>query len=133
PVPSSPRRRPGAPSNGPRPPAENPPIGGCSAPSEAASRDRSAKEDLPMTRMQLGIDDLMTEPISCLARARAAGPIVDFQLGGVAVVAREAVRALLADPRLEANFPEFLQSVGVSSGRFYDWICHSPLNRHGAD
>src|SRR5262245_25262586 len=86
-----------------------------------------------MARMQLGIADLMNEPIGCLARARATGPIVDLESGWVAVVARDEVRALLADTRLHANFPEFLQSVGVTSGPFYQWISSSPLNRHGAD
>ena len=86
-----------------------------------------------MTRMQIGIDDLMNEPITCWARARTTGPIVDFEPGGVAVVTRAAVRALLADARLEANILEFLRSVGVSSGAFYDWMAASPLNLHGAD
>jgi hypothetical protein len=86
-----------------------------------------------MARMQLGIEDLMEEPLGCLARARATGPIVDFEPGGVAVVARDAVRAALGDARLRANFPEFLESVGVCGGPFYDWISGSPLNRHGAE
>jgi cytochrome P450 len=93
----------------------------------------SAKNDTRTARMQLRVADLMNEPIACLARARAAGPIVDLEPGGVAVVTRDAVRTLLADARLHANFPEFLQSVGVSSGPFFDWISSSPLNRHGTD
>lgn len=86
-----------------------------------------------MARMQLRIDDLVNDQLRSLARARAEGPVVDFEPGGVAVVSREEVRALLADSRLRTNFPEFLRSVGVSSGPFYEWIVSSPLNRDGAD
>ena len=86
-----------------------------------------------MARMQLRLDDLVNDQLCSLTRARAAGPVVDFEPGGVAVVSREEVRALLADSRLRTNFPEFLRSVGVSSGPFYEWIVSSPLNRDGAD
>jgi cytochrome P450 len=68
-----------------------------------------------------------------LGRARAEGAVVDFEPGGVAVVSREGVRTLLADSRLRTNFAEFLRSVGVSNGPFYEWIVSSPLNRDGAD
>jgi hypothetical protein len=93
----------------------------------------SAKNDTRPARMQLGVADLVNDPVGCLARARAAGPIVDFELGGIAAVTRDSVRALLADTRLHANVTEFFESVGVSSGPFYDWMASSPLNRHGAD
>jgi hypothetical protein len=43
------------------------------------------------------------------------------------------VRELLSDARLHTNFAEFLRSVGVSSGPFYEWIAISPLNHDGAD
>lgn len=86
-----------------------------------------------MPRMQLRLDDLASDPLRSLSRARAEGPVVDFAPGGVAVVSREEVRTLLADTRLRTNFLEFLRSVGVSDGPFYEWIAASPLNRDGAE
>src|SRR5581483_11919818 len=61
------------------------------------------------------------------------GPIVDMQVVSAGVMRREDVRQLLADGRLHTNFAEFLRTVGVSSGPFYEWMAISPLNRDGAE
>ena len=45
----------------------------------------------------------------------------------------EDMRALLADPRLRSNFPEFLRAFGITGGPFYEWMSISPLNRDGAE
>jgi cytochrome P450 len=93
----------------------------------------STVEETPMSRMQLTLDALVNDPLQNFARARAEGPIVDFEPGGVAVVRRDEVRALLADSRLRTNVAQFFSSVGVTGGPFYEWMAASPLNRDGAD
>ena len=45
----------------------------------------------------------------------------------------EDMRALLSDPRLRSNFPEFLRAFGITGGPFFEWMSISPLNRDGAD
>ena len=53
--------------------------------------------------------------------------------GGAAVFRYEDMRALLADPGLRSNFPEFLRAFGITGGPFYEWMSISPLNRDGAE
>jgi hypothetical protein len=85
-----------------------------------------------MPRMRIELDDFVADALGVLERARAAGWLADLALG-VAVLGHEDVRQLLTEPRLHANFPEFLQALGITSGPFYEWMALSPLNRDGAD
>jgi cytochrome P450 len=75
----------------------------------------------------------LADPFGTLQRARAAGGVVDLELGGVGVVHYDQVRSLLADGRLRANFVDFLRRFGVTSGPFYEWMAISPLNHDGAE
>ena len=88
-----------------------------------------------MARMPVAMDEAITDPFGVLARARAAGGFTDIGMGtGLTGVARhDTVRTLLTDSRLHANFTDFLHTLGVTSGPFYDWMAVSPLNRDGAD
>src|SRR5262249_49659832 len=54
-------------------------------------------------------------------------------LGTVGVPTHGRVRELLTDPRLGSGFVDFMKSMGVTSGPFYEWMSISPLNRDGAD
>jgi cytochrome P450 len=51
----------------------------------------------------------------------------------VGVLSHERVRELLADGRLRSGFVQFIESMGITSGPFHDWMSISPLNRDGAD
>lgn len=86
-----------------------------------------------MTRPRFEFDEFLRDPFGTLERARAAGGLVDFNDQTVGVVHHEAVRALLSDPRLRANFLDFLRTFGVTEGPFFEWMKISPLNRDGAD
>jgi cytochrome P450 len=85
-----------------------------------------------MARARLDIADVLTDPFGALKRARDAGWLADTDVN-LAVVKYDDVRELMADPRLRANFPDFLRTFGVSSGPFYEWMAISPLNRDGAE
>jgi len=85
-----------------------------------------------MARIPVPIEEVVADPMAALARARRAGGFADAG-GAVAVVGYDAVRELLADGRLHANFPEFLRAFGIDSGTFYEWMALSPLNREGAE
>ena len=87
-----------------------------------------------MARTRIQLDEMVADPLGALARARAAAPVAEFGLGdGAGVLRYESVRALLADGRLRANFPDFLRALGITSGRFFDWMALSPLNRDGEE
>jgi len=86
-----------------------------------------------MARPLLEMEQFVQDPFGALRQARAGGPIVDMQVVSAGVMRREDVRQLLADGRLHTNFAEFLRTVGVSSGPFYEWMAISPLNRDGAE
>jgi cytochrome P450 len=86
-----------------------------------------------MARERFELEAFLGDPFGELRRARASGALVDLALGGVGVMRHENVRELLSDARLRANFSEFLRTVGVSSGPFYDWMALSPLNRDGVE
>ncbi len=86
-----------------------------------------------MTRSRLDLAEFTADPFGTLRRVRDAGGVIDLELGGVGLMRYEQVRALMADGRLRANFPDFLRAFGVTSGPFYDWMAISPLNRDGAD
>jgi hypothetical protein len=73
----------------------------------------------------------VADPFGTLRAARAAGPVVAIDGAGAGVVTHERARALLADARLRANFPDFLRAFGVDSGPFYEWMAISPLNLDG--
>ncbi len=81
-------------------------------------------------RVRLELAEVLSDPFAAFARARAAGWLADTAFSA-AVVKHEAVRDLLADPRLRASFPDFLRSFGIASGPFYEWMAGSPLNKDG--
>jgi cytochrome P450 len=84
------------------------------------------------TRATIELQDFLADPFGSLARAQDAGWLAD--LGGVTgVVTYADVRELLSDPRVRANFTEFLHAFGVTSGPFYEWMAMSPLNRDGEE
>src|SRR5688500_5284822 len=83
-----------------------------------------------MTLPKVALTDLLTNPDTVLAGARAAGPIVETELGPM-VVQHEAVRALAQSEKLRPAFSRVLEQFGVSSGAFYDWISISPLDMEG--
>jgi len=85
-----------------------------------------------MTRLPIPFADFVADPLGALARGREAGGFADLEVG-VGVLAHDDVRALLADPRLRANFPSFLESFGVTEGPFHEWMSMSPLNHDGAE
>lgn len=87
-----------------------------------------------MTRTRLEMAEVMADPFGTLKKARAAGDLVDLSfVGGVGVMHYETVRGLLASGALRANFAEFMRSVGVTDGPFFDWMALSPLNHDGPD
>jgi len=86
-----------------------------------------------MERTRMELTEFAADPFDALARARAAGWLGEIAEGGVLVLRHEDVRQLLGDPRLQANFTDFLRTFGVTSGPFYDWMAISPLDRDGKD
>lgn len=86
-----------------------------------------------MARARVDIADLVADPLGTLQRARRADWIADSDGGVVAVLRHKQVRELLNDGRLQSSFTDFLHSLGVTSGPFYEWMAISPLNRDGAD
>ena len=86
-----------------------------------------------MARPRLELGTFVADPFAALKEARQAGEFVDTELDTVVATRHERVRELLAEPRLQANIPDFLRSFGVTSGPFYEWMAISPLNRDGAD
>lgn len=85
-----------------------------------------------MADVALELNDFVRDPFGTLAAARKRGWLVDM-FAGVMVVRHETVHELLGDPRLAANFTDFLHTFGVTSGPFYDWMAVSPLNHDGKD
>ncbi|MEZ5179564.1 MAG: hypothetical protein R2746_15135 [Acidimicrobiales bacterium] len=75
----------------------------------------------------------LLDPHGTIAAARTHGPVVPTEGGPAMVIEHEAVRSLLGDPRLEVNFVEMLEAVGITSGPFHDWMAYSPLNNEGDD
>src|SRR5262245_3177280 len=95
---------------------------------------KKAGEGGPMARPRLDFQAMVTEPLGELARARGINWLADTEfIGAVAVLSHERVRELLADPRLHENFVDFMESMGVTSGPFFEVMKSSPLNRDGAD
>ncbi len=86
-----------------------------------------------MARAQLEFEPMLADPLAELARARRTGWLADAAFDTVAVLTHEQVRELLSDGRLHANFVDFMRSLGVTSGPFFEWMAISPLNRDGAD
>jgi cytochrome P450 len=86
-----------------------------------------------MTRPELPLTEFLDDPIGSLARAREAGWLADLgpTLG---VLTYDDVRTLMADStHLHASFSTFLESLGITSGPFYEWMAMSPLNKDGAE
>lgn len=86
-----------------------------------------------MTRARLDMAEVAADAFAAFRRAREAGGMVELEPVGVAATRHDQVRALLADPRLQVSFPDFLHTFGVTSGIFYDWMTASPLNHDGAE
>ncbi|MFN8643919.1 MAG: hypothetical protein U0802_20535 [Candidatus Binatia bacterium] len=86
-----------------------------------------------MSRPLIELPALVADPFKeRSAKARRQHWLADTG-GAVAALTNERVRELLADPRLRANFPNFLRQFGIDRGPFYEWMAVSPLNRDGAD
>lgn len=83
-----------------------------------------------MARTRVSIADLVADPHGTLGRARAAGWIVETEQSE-AVVRYAEMRALLGDARLRESYADFMQSLGVVEGPFYEWMSRSPLNLDG--
>jgi cytochrome P450 len=87
-----------------------------------------------MTHGRVELSQLIAHPFGTLRQLRAQGPVADVvETGMVAVLGYEDARAVLADRRFCANFTDFLESFGVVSGPFYEWMAVSPLNLEGAE
>src|SRR5262249_33148115 len=85
-----------------------------------------------MAREHLEMEQMVADPWGTLRRGRAAGWVAETMFGP-AILAHEDMRELLGDPRLRADFAEFVENCGITSGPFYEWMAMSPLNRDGAD
>lgn len=83
-----------------------------------------------MTLPKIAFAELLADPDSVLARARAAGPVVETELGPM-VVRHDAVRALAQSEKLRPAFSRVLEQFGVTSGAFYEWMSISPLDMEG--
>jgi cytochrome P450 len=86
-----------------------------------------------MARAQLELGQMLVDPLGELKRARETGWLGQADVGAVGVLTHGRVRELLTDPRMAAGFVDFMESMGVTSGPFYEWMKISPLNRDGAD
>ena len=86
-----------------------------------------------MARPHLDFAAMLENPFGELKRARNVGWLGDSDLGTVGVLTHDRVRELLTDPRLGSGFVDFMTSMGVTSGPFFEWMSISPLNRDGAD
>lgn len=86
-----------------------------------------------MARPRIELSALLTDPLGTFAQARRQGWLGDADGGGVGVLTHERVRELLTDGRLHENFVDFMETFGVSSGTFYEWMKISPLNHDGVD
>lgn len=85
-----------------------------------------------MSRPHISFPDLIADPFGTLGAARRAHWLADAD-GATAVLTHERVRELLGDGRLHASFSDFLETFGVTSGPFYEWMARSPLNTDGAE
>lgn len=85
-----------------------------------------------MARRRIELAEVLADPFGTFRRAREHGWLADLDLQA-SVLHHDAMRELLADPRLHSSFLDFLRSFGVASGPFYEWMGRSPLNRDGAD
>lgn len=86
-----------------------------------------------MSRPRIALGELLADPLATLDRARESHWLAEADNGALVALRHEAVRELLADGRLRADFPQFLRSFGISSGPFYEWMARSPLNRDGEE
>src|SRR6185503_8935 len=86
-----------------------------------------------MARPKLEFDAMLADPVGELQRARRIGWLGETEVGVVGVLTHERVRELLTDGRLRSGFVQFMETLGVTSGPFYEWMSISPLNRDGAD
>ena len=85
-----------------------------------------------MARATIELQDFLADPFGVLEQARKTGWLADLN-PATGVLTYADVRDLLGDPRLRANFTEFLHVFGITAGPFYEWMAMSPLNRDGAD
>jgi hypothetical protein len=99
----------------------------------AAAVCHAMPTEVVMARARLELAQLLADPLGAFAQARRVGWLADAEMGAVGVLTHERVRELLTDGRLHENFVDFMESFGVTSGPFYEWMKISPLNRDGAD
>jgi cytochrome P450 len=86
-----------------------------------------------MARAQLEFAAMLADPLGELKRARQTNWLGQADIGAVGVLTHARVRELLTDPRLHSGFVDFMESMGVTKGTFYEWMKISPLNRDGGD
>lgn len=86
-----------------------------------------------MARARLDFAAMLADPIAELERARRTGWLGETELGAVGVLTYERARELLTDGRFKSGFVDFMRTMGVTSGPFFEWMAISPLNRDGAD
>lgn len=77
-------------------------------------------------------DEFLADPMGVLARSHGA-QVLEIEGSTPMVTGHDAVRQLLADPRLEVNFVAMIELLGVTSGPFHEWMAMSPLNNEGED
>ena len=86
-----------------------------------------------MARPKLDFGSMLADPLGELKRARQVGWLGESDLDAVGVLTHERVREILTDGRFKSGFVDFMRSMGVTSGPFFEWMSISPLNRDGAD
>jgi len=79
---------------------------------------------------QLGYED---DPAAAIKAMRELSPVGMTEIGMPFLIEHAAVRRLLGDTRLRANFVQVLGLLGITEGPFHDWMAVSPLNHDGAE
>jgi cytochrome P450 len=85
-----------------------------------------------MSKPYVPIADFVQNPDAVLKEARAAGVMMDTDLGPV-VVRHAAVRELGQSDKLRPAFTRILTLLGITSGPFYEFMSISPLDMDGDD
>jgi cytochrome P450 len=77
-------------------------------------------------------DEYLIDPHGTLGRMQERGWLAEGVFAPM-VVRYAQFRRVLTDPGFDASFVALLDSVGVTSGAFREWMERSPLNRDGDD
>ncbi len=86
-----------------------------------------------MTEASFTIANMIADPDTTLANARAGGAIVETEIGPL-VVSHAAVRELAqSDDKARPSFTKVIEQFGISSGPFYEWMKISPLDMERED